>query len=201
MAASAQYAAPETTTSIVMVLSHDFLSDLSLYVSSKISRAAFRFDAIPSTMYATLAPDYGRPANRPAFGGTVPLFYQMSRVPLNHGIVPLFVRSRIFLARAQFVTLPRCPEVNANHPIERNYGNSVRFLAKIPNGTAAESPCYSVFWNAIDFCRLYTSKKNLNVGPANRPAFFRQVPLFYAKCPSKNILQVGRSVMVRYRLA
>ena len=31
----------------------------------------------------------------------------------------------------------------------------------------------------------------LNVGPANRPAFFRQVPLFfYAKCPSKNILQV-----------
>ena len=108
-------------------------------------------------MYATLAPDYGRPANRPAFGGTVPLFYQMSRVPLNH--VPLFVRSRIFLARAQFVTLPRCPEVNSNHPIERNYGNSVRFRAKIPNGTAAELPCYSVFWNEIDFCRLYTSKK------------------------------------------
>ena len=26
----------------------------------------------------------GRPANRPAFGGAVPLFYQMSRVPLNH---------------------------------------------------------------------------------------------------------------------
>ena len=108
---------------------------------------------------------YCRPANRPAFGGTVPLFYQMSRVPLNHGNIPLFVRRR------------------------------VRFLAKIPNGTAAESPCYSVFWNAIDFCRLraYTSKKNLNVGPANRPAFCRQVPLFYAKCPSKNILQVGRS--------
>ena len=47
------------------------------------------------------------------------------------------------------------PDVNANHLIERNYGNSVRFLAKIPNGTAAESPCYSVFWNAIYFCRLY----------------------------------------------
>ena len=143
------------------------------------------------TVYANVI----RPANRPAFGGTVPLFfYQMSRVPLNHGNVPLFVRSRIFFARVQFVTLPRCPDINANHPIERNYGNSVRFLAKIQNGTAAESPCYSVFWNAIDFCRLYTSKKNLNVGPANRPAFCRQVPLFfYAKCPSKNILQVGRS--------
>ena len=66
-----------------------------------------------------------------------------------------------FLLRARnlFVTLPRCPDINANHPIERNYGNSVRFLAKIQNGTAAESPCYSVFWNAIDFCRLYTSKK------------------------------------------
>ena len=82
-------------------------------------------------------------------------------------------------ARAQFVTLQRCPDVNANHPIERNYGNSVRFLAKIPNGrpTAAESPCYSVFWKAIDFCRLYTSKKNLNVGPANRPAFLRKMSL------------------------
>ena len=42
-----------------------------------------------------------------------------------------------FFARAQFVKL------------------AVRFLAKIPNGTAAESPCYIVFWNAIDFCRLY----------------------------------------------
>ena len=36
-----------------------------------------------------------RPPNRPAFDGTVPLFYQMSRVPLNHGNVTLFVRSRI----------------------------------------------------------------------------------------------------------
>ena len=122
-----------------------------------------------------------RPANRPAFGGTVPLFYQMSRVPLNHGNVPLFVRSR----SAQFVTLPRCPDVNANHPIERNYGNSVRFLAKIPNGTTTESSCYSVFWNAIDFCRLYTSKKKAQCGPCQpsrllpaSPAFFtRNVPL------------------------
>ena len=36
-------------------------------------------------------------------------------------------------------------------------------------------------------------KKSLNVGPANRPAFCRQVPLFYTKCLSKNILEVGRS--------
>ena len=50
-----------------------------------------------------------RPANRPAFGGTVPLFYQMSRVPLNHGNVPLFVRSRILFAHAQFVTCPGAP--------------------------------------------------------------------------------------------
>ena len=95
----------------------------------------------------------------------------------------------------QFVTLPRCPDVNANHPIERNYGNSVRFLAKIPNGTAAESPFYSVFWNAIDFCRVYTSQK-ISI-TANRPAFCRQVPLFYAKCPSKNIFQVDRSGICR----
>ena len=73
-----------------------------------------------------------RPANRPAFGGTVPLFYQMSRVPLN-------------LVRSQ---------------------------------------CYSVFWNAIDFCRLYTSKKiSMRALPtvplfAGKSRFFtRNVPL------------------------
>ena len=105
-----------------------------------------------------------RPANRPAFGGTVPLFYQMSRVPLNQEI------SRFLYEVGFFV----CARANhANHPIERIYGNSVRFLAKIPKGTAAESPC-----------------------PANRPAFCRQVPLFYAKCPSKNIIQVGRSALL-----
>ena len=93
-------------------------------------------------------------------------------------------KSDFFFARAQFVTLPRCPDVNANHPIERNYGNSVRFLAKIPNDTAAESPCYSVFWNAIDFCRLYTSKQismwTLPTVPllAGKSRFFtRNVPL------------------------
>ena len=81
---------------------------------------------------------------------------------------------RFFFARAQFVTLPRCPDVNANHPIERNYGNSVRFLAKIPNGTATESPCYSAFRNAIDFYRLYTSKKNLNVGQGCQPSWLQR---------------------------
>ena len=75
------------------------------------------------------------PANRPAFCGTVPLFYQMSRVPLNHGNVSLFVRSRIFFCARAICNAARCPDVNANHPIERNYGNSVRFLAKILNGT------------------------------------------------------------------
>ena len=128
------------------------------------------------TVYANVI----RPANRPAFGGTVPLFfYQMSRVPLNHGNVPLFVRSRIFFARVQFVTLPRCPDINANHPIERNYGNSVRFLAKIQNGTAAESPCYSVFWNAIDLCRLYTSKKKSQCGPCQPSRFLPASPAFF----------------------
>ena len=98
---------------------------------------------------------------------TVPLLAGQSRFftrcPAKSWKCPAFCTKSDFFARAQFVTLPRCPDVNANHPIERrglyNYGNSVRFLAKIPNGTAAESPCHSVFWNAIDFCRLYTSKK------------------------------------------
>ena len=89
-------------------------------------------------------------------------------VRLNHGMSRFLYEVGFFLRLGP----------NANHTIERNYGNSVRFLAKIPNSTAAESPCYSVFWNAIDFCRLPILQKNLNVGPANRPAFCRQVPLF-----------------------
>ena len=98
---------------------------------------------------------------------------------------------------AQFVTLPRCPDVNANHPIERNYGNSVRFLAnsKRYRGRIAVLQCIRT--QLISVGCLYTSKKNLNVGPANRHAFFRQVPHVYAKCPSKNILQVGRSDYVQ----
>ena len=92
---------------------------------------------------------------------TVPLLAGQSRFftrcPASRKIMEMsrfLYEVGFFFARAQFVTLPRCPDVNANHPMERNYGTSVRFLAKIPNGTAAESPCYSVFWNAIDFCRL-----------------------------------------------
>ena len=94
---------------------------------------------------------------------------------------------------AQFVTLPRCPDVNANHTIERrpNYGNSVRFLSKIPNGTAAESPCYSVFWNAIDFSRLYTSKKNLNVGPAILPLFAGKSRFFTRNIPLKTLSRLA----------
>ena len=115
----------------------------------------------------------------------------MSRVPLNHGNVPLFVRSRFFFARAQFVTLPRCPDVNANHPL--NVITEIRFLAKIPNGTAAELPCYSVIWNAIDFCRLYTSKKISMWALPTVPLFAGKSRFFTRNVP-KNILQVGRSV-------
>ena len=92
------------------------------------------------------------------FCGTVPLFYQMSRVPLNHGNVPLFVRSRIFFARAQFVglTLPRCPHVNANRPIERKYGHSVRFIAEIPNGNCGRI--------AVLQCSAYFGTQLISVG-------------------------------------
>ena len=38
-----------------------------------------------------------RPANHPAFGGTVPLFYQMSRVPLNHGMSRFLYEVGFFL--------------------------------------------------------------------------------------------------------
>ena len=81
-------------------------------------------------MYVSDLPTVPLLAGPPRFWRDSPAF--LPDVPLNHGNVPLFVRSRIFFVlRAQFVPVPRCPDVNANHPIERNYGNSVRFLAKI----------------------------------------------------------------------
>ena len=127
-----------------------------------------------------------RPANRPAFGGTVPLFYQMSRVLLN-------LEMSRFLYEVGFfcVTLPRCPDVNANHPIERNYGNSVRILANIPNGTAAESPCYSVFWNAIDFYRLYTSKKISMWALPTVPLFAGKSRFFTRNVPLKTFSRLA----------
>ena len=95
-------------------------------------------------------------------------------------------KSDFFCARAQFITLPRCPDVNANHPIERNYGNSVRFFANIPNGTASESPCYSVFWNAIHFCRMYTSKKNSMWALPTVPLFAGKSRFFTRNVPLKH---------------
>ena len=80
---------------------------------------------------------------------------------------------------------------NANHPIERNYGNSVRFLAKIPNGTAAKSPCYSVFWNAIDFCRLYTSKKISMWALPTVPLFAGKSRFFTRNVPLKTFSRLA----------
>ena len=94
-------------------------------------------------------------------------------------------KSDFFLRDTQFVTPPRCPDVNANHPIKlrgSNYGNSVRFLAKIQNGTAAKSPCYSVFWNAIDLCRMYRGLgillKKSQCGPCQPSRFLPASPAF-----------------------
>ena len=88
------------------------------------------------------------------------------------------------------VTLPRCPDVNANHPIERNYGNSVRFLAKIPNGTAAESPCYSVFGTQLISvgCILL---KNLNVALPTVPLFDGKSRFFTRKVPLKTFSRLA----------
>ena len=120
-----------------------------------------------------------RPANRPAFGGTVPLFYQMSRVPLN------LLRSRIFLG-AQFLTLPQIIQFNVIAEIPFDFSQKYQTVPR-PNRRA------TVYFGTQLISVGCILLKNLNVGPANRPAFCRQVPLFYAKCPSKNILQVGRS--------
>ena len=75
-----------------------------------------------------------RPANRPAFGGTVPLFCQMSRVPLNHGNVPLFVRSQILRCRGA-LTLMQITQLNVITEIPFDFSQKYQTLPR-PNRRA-----------------------------------------------------------------
>ena len=78
---------------------------MALPLSKQASRIPGQMDRSGQLRLVSISSSQENPmcrrANRPALGGTVPLFYQMSRVPLNHGNVPLFVRSRIFYLRAR----------------------------------------------------------------------------------------------------
>ena len=81
-----------------------------------------------------------------------------------------------------------CPDVNANHQIERNYGNSVRFLAKIPNGPRPNRRATVYFGTQLISVGCILLKKNLN---ANRPAFCRQFPLFTRNVPLKTFSRLA----------
>ena len=148
-----------------------FLKPNWLHVVSRNSDIRFRI-TFSTTLEIILARAIGQTCQPSRFWRDSPaFFYQMSRVPLNHGNVPLFVRSRIFFARA-ICNAAAVPDV--------------RFLAKIPNGTAAESPCYSVFWNAIDFCRLYTTKKISMWALPTVPLFAGKSRFFTRNVPLKH---------------
>ena len=91
----------------------------------------------------------------------------------------------VVVARAQFVTraptLMQITKLNVITEIPFDFSQKYQ----TDRGRIA---VLSVFWNAIDFCRLYTSKKNLN---ANRPAFCRQVPLFTRNVPLKTFSRLA----------
>ena len=128
---------------------------------------------------------------------TVPLLAGQSRFftrcPAKSWKCPAFcTKSDFFSALAQFVTLPRCPDVNANHPIERVTEIPLDFSQKYQTVPRTYRRATVYFGTQLISVGCILLKK-FNMGPANRPAFCQQVPLFYAKCPSKNILQVGRS--------
>ena len=89
-----------------------------------------------------------------------------------------------------FSETPNGPKID-DFLILTQYGNSVRFLAKIPNGTAAESPCYSVFWNAIDFCRLYTPKQISMWALLTVPLFAGKYRLFTRNVPLKTFSKLA----------
>ena len=130
-----------------------------------------------------------RPDNRPAFCGTVPLFYQMSRVPLNHGKCPAFcTKSDFFALRCRGApTLMQITQLNVITEIPFDFSQKYQTVPR-PNRRA--TVYFGTQLISVGFLGP-TSKKNLNVGPANRPAFCRQVPLFYAKCPSKTFSRLA----------
>ena len=131
--------------------------------------------------------DRVRPANRPAFGGTVPLFYQMSRVPLNHEM-SRFLYEVGFFFRAQFVPLPRAPtlmqitQLNVIAEIPFDFSQKYQTATR-PNRRS------TVYFGKQMISVICILLKKSQCGPFQVPT----VPLFYAKCPSKSILQVGRS--------
>ena len=95
---------------------------------------------------------------------------------------PAFCTKSDFFLCAQFVTLPRCPDIMQI--------TQLNVITEIPFDFSQK---YQTVPRPNRRATVYFGTQNLNVGPANRPAFFRQVLLFYAKYPSKDILQVGRS--------
>ena len=122
--------------------------------------------------------DSCRPVNRPAFGGTFPLFYQISRVPLNHGM------SRFLYEVGFFWCLMQITQLNVITEIPFDFSQKYQTVPR-PNRRA------TVYFGTQLISVGCILQKNLNVGPANRPAFCRQVPLFYAKCPSKTFSRLA----------
>ena len=127
---------------------------------------------------------------------TVPLLAGQSRFftrcPAKSWKCPAFcTKSDFCFERAQFVTLPRCQITQLNVITEIPFDFSQNYqTVGLPRPNRRATMYFGTQLISVGCILL----KNLNVGPANRPAFCRQVPLFYAKCPSKNILQVGRYV-------
>ena len=65
------------------------------------------------------------------------------------------------------------------------------FSQKYQTVGAAESPCYSVFWNTIDFCRLYTSKKISMWALPTVPLFAGKSRFFTRNVPLKTFSRLA----------
>ena len=65
------------------------------------------------------------------------------------------------------------------------------FYARAIFNAAAVSPCYSVFWNAIDFCRRYTSKQISMWALPTVPLFAGKSRFFTRNVPLKTISRLA----------
>ena len=111
---------------------------------------------------------------------------------------PAFCKKSDFFVRAQFVTLSRCLDVGLMQITQLNVITEIPFdfsqkYQTVPRPNRRATVNFGTQLISVGCIGLLLKKSQC--GPCQPSAFCRQVPLFYAKCPSKNILQVGRSAL------
>ena len=122
-----------------------------------------------------------RPANHSAFGGTVPFFLPDVPCPAKSWKCATFCTKSDFFGRAQFVTLPRCPDVkitqlNVITEIPFDFSQKYQTVPR-PNRRAT---VYNYFGTQLISVGCILLKKS-QCGPCQPSCFLPASPAFFTR--------------------